>query len=256
MFENIKWSRGDKVLEFGGGTGYNAYKWILPQVQKWEGDLVSLDISNTMVEYARKTWPHPRIQHICADILAEDDKLEKQLDGRLFDKIFSTFVLHQVHDIRNTLCRLQGLLNPGGVFGFICFTNKNFYFRATRIIAQMEKWKECFNGYESIIASWTTFEGKDHGENMLRNLMHECGFQVKTLEILDRSCYFDDIEVFLDLLLAINQFLHRLPEKKKQELKNDYHKLLTEIEETNTDSKDFMFKYELLYAVIEKPEVF
>ncbi|CAL8108099.1 unnamed protein product [Orchesella dallaii] len=252
MIKEMKWTQGDKVLDFGCGAGNVGYNYILPQVEKWDGTLCSLDISSKMLEYAKKTYPHPRIKYICADIFAGDDQNNDEILFN-FNNIISNYVFHQIREIRKLLLRLHSILLPGGSMGFIFLTNKNWYFQALQRLGQMDKWKPYFEGYEHIVADWTVYNGKINGEEKFKGLMQDCGFTVKILEIVERTFFYEDIEVVLDLWSSVNIFLHRLSEKMQNELREDNRKLITEFAGVSLHSKSLLMEYEIVYGVVDKP---
>ncbi|ODM89728.1 hypothetical protein Ocin01_16950 [Orchesella cincta] len=110
-----------------------------------------------------------------------------------------------------------------------------------------------FEGFEHIVADWTSYEEKVDGENKFTKLMQESGLKVKTLQILNRNFFYEDIEVVLDLWLSANIFLHRLTEPMKMELREENRKIMTEFAGVPLNSKSLMKEYEIVYGVVDKP---
>lgn len=94
-YQLMDWCKGTKVLDYGCGPGRRAFTYILPQVEKFEGRMYSLDISQAMVTYARKSYPHPSVHYACGDIMG--DFPWKTIK---FDNILSFYVLHFIEDIQ------------------------------------------------------------------------------------------------------------------------------------------------------------
>ena len=96
---SISWKTGDRVLDVGCGPGRVTTQVLLPCLPEDFGLLVGADLSADMIQYASKTYTHPKLRYTQFD-LVKDIGNTSQLRPSDFDKIFSLFVLHWIPDHR------------------------------------------------------------------------------------------------------------------------------------------------------------
>jgi hypothetical protein len=72
---------------------------LLPCLPEDFGLLVGADLSADMIQYASKTYTHPKLRYTQFD-LVKDIGNTSQLQPSDFDKIFSFFLLHCIPDQR------------------------------------------------------------------------------------------------------------------------------------------------------------
>lgn len=89
-----EWKPEENILDYGCGAGSTGYNLILPQVEKCDSKMYSVDISEKMIEFAREKYPHPRITYEKGDILNDFPFPDVQ-----FDKAFAIYVFHFVPDM-------------------------------------------------------------------------------------------------------------------------------------------------------------
>ena len=87
--------RAEKVLDYGCGPGVVGYEFLFPEIEKYDGRLVSVDCSQQMIDHAKQTYPHERVTYQVGDIMEE---VAWPFEGVEFDKIFCHLVLHYVKD--------------------------------------------------------------------------------------------------------------------------------------------------------------
>lgn len=90
----MEWGENENVLDYGCGAGSTGYNFVLPTVEKKASKLYSVDISDKMIEFAKREYSHPCISYAVGNIL-EDFPFDTK-----FDKIISIYVLHFVRDFR------------------------------------------------------------------------------------------------------------------------------------------------------------
>lgn len=95
LVEAMEWANNETILDYGCGAGSTGYNYILPSVKKTGSKLYSVDISDKMIEFAKKEYTHPSIEYAVGDIVGNFPFEEIK-----FDKIFSIYVLHFVRDFR------------------------------------------------------------------------------------------------------------------------------------------------------------
>ncbi len=138
-------------------------------------------------------------------------------------------------------------------------TAKSISTKALRQIALMDPWKEYMNDFTQFMVTWSEYpEGENAGnlkpEKHFESLLNECGFQVKHLELLHRDYKYDDIDLFLEICLVVNPFLHRVPTKLHHKLKEDYRKIVTRISGCPEDTKEITISHEHIFAVVQKKQ--
>ena len=96
---SMSWKTGDRVLDLGCGPGSVTKQVLMPRLPADFGLLVGADLSADMIQYASKTYEHPKLRFTQFD-LAKDIGNTSQLQPSGFDKIFSFYCLHWIPDQR------------------------------------------------------------------------------------------------------------------------------------------------------------
>ncbi|HJQ83189.1 MAG TPA: class I SAM-dependent methyltransferase [Candidatus Binatia bacterium] len=100
--------RPPRVLELGCGTGL-----YTEQMAPWCGELVSVDISDALLERARERVRQPTVRFVRQNLEAIDpDRI-----GSGFQAVFGCSVLHHL-DLEQTLPQLKRLVVPGAELVF------------------------------------------------------------------------------------------------------------------------------------------
>jgi demethylmenaquinone methyltransferase/2-methoxy-6-polyprenyl-1,4-benzoquinol methylase len=105
---------GDKVIDFGAGTGKNAL--IMRKFVKKDGFILGVDIGDEMSEqFLQKTAPYDNIKLLNKSILEPFDTNQK------FDMVFISFVLHGfTQENREKIIKnAYNLLKDGGIFAIL-----------------------------------------------------------------------------------------------------------------------------------------
>ncbi len=118
---------GLRVLDIGCGNGYTAGMFL-----ERGCEVVGIDLSESGVELARKSYPQGRFE-----VLAADDGILENLNERPFDLIVSTEVVEHVYDPRAYVKGAFRALKPGG--RFICTTPYHGYGK-NLLISLFNKW--------------------------------------------------------------------------------------------------------------------
>lgn len=104
-----------RILEVGGGVG-GTTAHILPLLPPEQSEYVFTDITEVFLIRARQRFA--RYPFFSAQILdISRDPAAQGFEGRDFDIIIGSLVLHVTPDLRETLHNLRQLLVPGGVLG-------------------------------------------------------------------------------------------------------------------------------------------
>jgi len=107
---------GDHILDLGCGTGRNA-KLMCAYLNE-QGHITGLDISERMESQFRRNFE----TNGCAEFINQRIDIPFDL-GRLFDKIFISFVIHGFpHEVRSVVIKnAYRHLKPGGTFFILDF---------------------------------------------------------------------------------------------------------------------------------------
>jgi ubiquinone/menaquinone biosynthesis C-methylase UbiE len=99
---------GAAVLDLGCGSG----DLCRHAVERGASSAIGVDISQEMVNLARKRTTNPKVTYITADIL------DFEYGDRSFDLIVSSLTLHYVERYDMVLGQVRHFLRPGGLFLF------------------------------------------------------------------------------------------------------------------------------------------
>lgn len=128
--EALDFQKNHEILDFGCGEGSLLNRYYVPLAEKLNMKVVGLDISEAMINAARKYHSHPSVEYICGDIFSEDDF---PLADRKFDRILSVWVFDYFTDYRHALEKLSKLLKPGGLIWILTSAEEKYYHYYERI---------------------------------------------------------------------------------------------------------------------------
>lgn len=104
MIEMLPDLKGKSVLDLGCGYGHNCLDFMRRGALK----IVGLDISEKMLEIARRESSDVKIEYINMSMTEMDTLVEK------FDFIYSSLAFHYIEDFQKLIGNIFDLLNPGG----------------------------------------------------------------------------------------------------------------------------------------------
>ncbi len=105
MYSRLPDLSDKKVLCLGCGTGEECV-----HLSKISGEVIGVDISEGLVNYAKKSYPELTF-HVM-------DMEELKFEDESFDYIYSSLVMHYVDSWSKTLAEAYRTLKPGGTFLF------------------------------------------------------------------------------------------------------------------------------------------
>ncbi len=108
LFSLLPSLENKKILDLGCGYGGHCMEFVRMGAER----VVGVDISEKMLEIARKENAHERISYLnmaMEDISAIDER---------FDLAVSSLALHYVEDFEGVVKNIHSLLNEGGMFVF------------------------------------------------------------------------------------------------------------------------------------------
>ncbi len=116
--DDLGLKEGQKVLDFGAGTGRNAL--LMRKYIKESGKIVALEIGKEMKEqFLQKTKGYE-------NILLKEQRIDEPFElGEKFDLVFISFVLHGfIQQKRDVIIEnAKKHLKPGGVFAILDYAN-------------------------------------------------------------------------------------------------------------------------------------
>ncbi|MFI6830954.1 class I SAM-dependent methyltransferase [Kribbella sp. NPDC050241] len=109
--QNVEWVlglglRGKRALDAGCGSGHAAER-LAAQYD----EVLGVDLSEPMIELARRTRSRPNLEYRTADVFTIDD------NG--FDLVYSHTMMHHLPDYRAGLEHLKSLVRPGGTVAVV-----------------------------------------------------------------------------------------------------------------------------------------
>jgi 2-polyprenyl-3-methyl-5-hydroxy-6-metoxy-1,4-benzoquinol methylase len=116
-----------KVLELGCGTGL-----YTEQLAPLCGELVAVDISQTLLDEARAKVPSPHVTFVRQNL----EVIQPEVIGTGFEAVFGCSVLHHL-DLEETLPQLKNILVPGAE---LAFSEPNLLNPQVRLMFSRFKW--------------------------------------------------------------------------------------------------------------------
>jgi len=108
LFSMLPDLQGKRILDLGCGFGEQCLKYV----KKGAARVVGIDISEKMLEVARKENADPKIEYIKMS-MEELSRISEK-----FDVVISSLAFHYVEDFATVAAEVYRLLNEGGVFVF------------------------------------------------------------------------------------------------------------------------------------------
>jgi len=110
IFNMMEFKDGDKILDFGAGSGYLSFAIA----KKYPNcSVVGLDIVSNTLEQNRLYALAQGIDNI---EFIDYDGITLPFEDNVFDWVVTRYVLHHVPDIQNTFDEVSRILKPGGSF--------------------------------------------------------------------------------------------------------------------------------------------
>lgn len=110
--------------------------------------IVATDVSSSMIAYAKRFYTHPYITYDVLD-LSHDVSPFVERYGR-FDRVYSFFCLHWIHDQIGALRNIRKLMAPEGEC-LLYFCARTPSYTLWREFARMDRWKDVLSDVENFI---------------------------------------------------------------------------------------------------------
>lgn len=187
--EKIKWrSDGcDSVLDAGCGSGDVTVDILKPILPANFERLIGIDVSNEMIDYARKTQVHPKLSFEQFDLGVEIKK--QSLNGmECVDHIFSFNCLHWVQNLRVCIENLYKLLVPGGDM-LVTFVLSNELFDAYKEQSENSPWSKYMGDIDEKLPCMNITNS-----DQLLDILSKSGFSTYDVQVQDRRIPLSGIE--------------------------------------------------------------
>lgn len=213
----IKWKpdHSDTILDVGCGPGNVLMDIILPQFKGLYSTCYATDISERMIDFARKKYEDREdVKFQVLDITQVSGFLQNH--GHI-DHVVSSFVMHYVPDLDTGLRNIFKVLEPGGDF-FTVHIRDSGFFDLYEYMDQNTKWNKYFENLKKFVPS---SHHSSTPEEELRIHLTRVGFT----EVFVDSIPFDAIahnEDALKLLFnSVFPQIHNIPAEMRKEYLED-----------------------------------
>nr|BAU79434.1 juvenile hormone acid O-methyltransferase [Planococcus kraunhiae] len=242
----MKWNSKHKILDIGCGPGDLTYNYLLPLIPS-NGEMLGIDISPAMINYANSKYKDSRLNFEVMDIsnpkVAEKYKLN-------FDSVFSFYCLHWIQDQRSTMRNIYSILKPGGETLLIFLATSPIY-RLYELLAASPKWSPYMKNYRDVISP---YHYSADPVSDIKNLMQSVGFHVKECFCTPTSYTVPSKQVLYKSIEAVNPFLSLIPEHMLKEYDQDWKEKMWKSNLcTLLETNEVTFKYSLITIYAYKP---
>ena len=218
-----KYCQGQKVLDFGCGSGYGA-----ETIAKCAKEVHAVDVSTEAVEYARKKYARENLHFLR---IQPEERLP--FSDNSFDVVLSFQVIEHVENDANYMAEAERVLKDDGIF----------------IVITPDRKKRLFPGQRP----WNRWHLREYSKNQIVELVSKC-FDINLLLKMGALPHVAAVEINRYMLLKWLTFPFTFPgspEKWRQFGLNLIHRIKPQHHETKTNF-DPEFGIE---SIILEPEV-
>lgn len=140
-------SEDQQFLDIGCAAGDFTRDVLMPRCSPCRR-IVATDVSSSMIAYAKCNFTHPYITYDILD-LSQDVSPFVERYGR-FDRVYSFFCLHWIHDQIGALRNTRKLMAPEGEC-LLYFCARTPSYTLWREFARMDRWKDVLSNVENFI---------------------------------------------------------------------------------------------------------
>ncbi|KAL6260557.1 hypothetical protein P5V15_008078 [Pogonomyrmex californicus] len=239
----------DKCIDIGSGPGDITKDLLLPLLPH-DVEVVGADISQAMVNYARKNNSNERLSYIVLDI---EGKMPNEQIGQ-YDCVTSFYCLHWPYDLSRAFENIFKLLRPNGK-GLVMFLGYHCLFEAYMRISQNPRYEFYLQDAHRYVPHFQRKMCKNMRAS-LRKMLEDIGFEILHCSKRENSYQYNN-QSFRDYIISVNPFINQIPDDMKDEFMDN---LISEIlnQDVSTPflnkNDELILKYYLLIAYVKKPQ--
>lgn len=173
----------DTVLDAGCGPGDVTHDILMPFLPPKFECLVGVDISVKMIDYARKTYTHPKLSFQQFNMDAELNEQPFKVNNQMFDHIFSSYVLMWITKPDICLANFYQLLKPNGDI-LLLFTPRSQTRDVYKDQSEHSEWGKYMPDMDKIISPYHYW--KNPAEEF-EKLLRQAGFTKCNVRMYDKS---------------------------------------------------------------------
>ncbi|CAI6361977.1 unnamed protein product [Macrosiphum euphorbiae] len=200
--EKMVWKSNEIVLDLGCGPGDVTSDILYPFLKNKINQLVGVDKSIEMVEYAKKTYGCSKMDFKVLDI---ENAHDCSFYSHRFNKIFSFFCFHWVHNKVDSLLNMHLMLKSGGEILV------NFL-----LIAPLGELYECMDTewqiyIKDIKQRYSRFT-IHYSPDEIKDIFTKAGFRIINIESSVKKYTFPDFSSLLSTFKAVDVMYSILPQ--------------------------------------------
>lgn len=179
----------DSLLDIGCASGDVTIDLVLPILPANFELLIGCDLSNEMIEFARKKYIIPNVYFEQFN-LAIDAEKQSLWTHEKFDHITSFYCLMWVHDQKTAVQNFYKLLKARGDLLAVFLTHHPLY-DIYKKQAKNQRWFEFMSDVDKVI---TPYQYSKDAENEFAKLLAESGFAEFKVELREKCFTFTGVE--------------------------------------------------------------
>ncbi|XP_060865766.1 LOW QUALITY PROTEIN: juvenile hormone acid O-methyltransferase-like [Metopolophium dirhodum] len=197
--EKMVWKSNEIVLDLGCGPGDVTSDILYPFLKNKINQLVGVDKSIEMVEFAKKNYGCSKMDFKVLDI---ENAHDCSFYSHTFNKIFSFFCFHWVHNKVDSLLNMHLMLKSGGEILV------NFML----INPLVELYKCMDTEWQIYIKDIKQMSQNVYSQDEIRDIFTKAGFRIINLESSIKKYTFPDFPSLLSAVKAVDVMYNILPQ--------------------------------------------
>ncbi|KAM7301463.1 juvenile hormone acid O-methyltransferase [Ixodes scapularis] len=210
-------TKEQQFLDLGCGTGDFTRDHLLPL---WPevGRIVAVDVSQDMVEYAKRKFSHPKIYYDVLDIGGNGVADFVRRYGQ-FDRVYSFLCLHWTRDQEKAFKNIADLMKPGGecLLYFIASVSS---MRLGRKLLTLDRWRK----YRTVLPTHLPaldLPDRDARLSYISSLVKNANLIPTTCEVLEEDRRWSSVEEYTRVHMGIIRLASLVTEEEKPLLLKD-----------------------------------